>query len=260
MSEVGLAGFEILDGGEGFGDGHVGVVIFVAKGVDDKDVKVLKEGERLGWDRFNVGEVGQGKVIGEIEAKAVGANPAVFNLDRGDFEAVEFEGFFERAWVGVDVATLFAFVEKGPREHAVEAAKGFGRSVEREGIVAMPAEGADFIEARDVIDVLVGVEDGVDGSDVLPERLFVKVGAGVDEETPPRALNQGGAAETAVMGVIRGASRAWTADDRHADRGGGAQKKEAALIRTRAHGCNWAKALHNRSLIAKRNAHSSQDS
>ena len=41
---MGLAGFEILDGGEGFGDGHVGVVIFVAKGVDDKDVKVLKEG------------------------------------------------------------------------------------------------------------------------------------------------------------------------------------------------------------------------
>lgn len=72
----------------------------------------------------------------------------------------------------------------------------------------MPAEGADFIEARDVIDVLVGVEDGVDGGDVLAERLFVKVRAGVDEETPPRALDQSGAAETAVMGVIRGASRA----------------------------------------------------
>jgi len=62
------------------------------------------------------------------------------------------------------------------------------------------------------------------------------------------------------MGVIRGASRAGTADDRNPNRGGGAQKKEAALIRTRAHGCNWAKALHNRFLIAKRNAHSSQDS
>lgn len=125
MSEVRLPGFDLLDGGEGFGNGHVGVMIFVAKGVDDEDVKVLKEGERPGWDRFNVGEVGQGKVIGKIEAKAVGANPAVFNLDRGDFEAVEFEGFFERAWVGVDVAALFAFVEKGPGEHAVEAAKRF---------------------------------------------------------------------------------------------------------------------------------------
>jgi hypothetical protein len=189
MSEVGLPGFELLDGGEGFADGHVGVMVFVAKGVDDEDVKVLKKGERLGRDRFDVGEVGQGKVIGEIEAKAVGANPAVFNLDRGDFEAVEFEGVHKRAWVGVDVATLFAFVEKGPREHAFEATKRFGRSVEREGIVSMPAEGADFIEASDVIDMLVGVKDGVDGGDILAERLFVKVGAGVDEETPPGAFD-----------------------------------------------------------------------
>ena len=199
-------------------------------------------------------------MIGEIEAKAVGANPAVFNFDWGDFEAVEFKGIIKRAWVGVDVTTLFAFVEKGPGEHAVEAAKGFGRSVEREGIFAVPAEGADFIKTRDVIDVLVGVEDGVDGGNVLAECLLVKVGAGVDEKTAPWAFDEGGAAETAVMGMIRGASRARTADDWHADRGGGAQKKEAALIRTRAHGCNWMKALHNRLLIAKRNAHSSQDS
>ena len=53
-----MPGFEFFDDGEGFGDSHVGVMIFVAEGVDDEDVKVLQEGEGLRWDRFDVGEVG----------------------------------------------------------------------------------------------------------------------------------------------------------------------------------------------------------
>ena len=111
-----------------------------------------------------------------------------------------------------------------------------------------------------MIDVLVGVEDGVDGGNVFAESLFVEVGAGVDEEAAPGAFDERGAAETSVVRVSGGAGRAGTTDDGHADRSGSAQKKEAALIRTRAHGCNWGEALHNRHLIAKRNAHTSQDS
>ena len=44
------------------------------------------------------------------------------------------------------------------------------------------AEGAEVVEAHDVVGVAVGVEDGVDAADVLADGLGVEVGAGVDED------------------------------------------------------------------------------
>ena len=239
---------------------HVGLVVLEAEGVDDQDVEVLKEVEGFLGNRFDVGKVGEGFLVWAIKAESVSANPAVFDFDRCDFEPVELEGVLKGAGIRVDVATVFAFVEERPGKHAVKPGESFGGAVEWERTVAAPAEGADFIEARDMVDMFVGVEDRIDSGDVFAEGLFVEIGTGVYEEAAEGTLNDCGASEATVVGVIRSASGAGAAYDRHTNRGGGAQKKEAALIRTRAHGCNWVKALHNHPLIAKRNAHSSQDS
>ena len=93
----------------------------------------------------------------------------------------------------------------------------------------MPAKGAEFIETRDVIDVLVGVEDGIDFGEVFAEGLLTEIGAAVNEEGSPGAFEEGGAAGAVIPGVIGGAGGALAADDRDADRGGGSEKKKAAL-------------------------------
>ena len=46
----------------------------------------------------------------------------------------------------------------------------------------MEAEGAEVVQAEDVVGVAVGVEDGVDAADAFAEGLGVEVGAGVDED------------------------------------------------------------------------------
>ncbi|MFT6179088.1 MAG: hypothetical protein ACJAQT_001939 [Akkermansiaceae bacterium] len=45
----------------------------------------------------------------------------------------------------------------------------------------MPAEGAEFIKARDVIEVFMSVEDGIDRRDFFPKGLMSEVGAAIDE-------------------------------------------------------------------------------
>jgi hypothetical protein len=51
----------------------------------------------------------------------------------------------------------------------------------------MPTEGAEFIEAGDVIEMLVGVEDGIDGCDFFAKGLLSEIWSAIDEEAPPGA-------------------------------------------------------------------------
>ena len=44
------------------------------------------------------------------------------------------------------------------------------------------AQGAEVVEAQDVIGVRVGVEDGIDVADAVARRLLAEIGAGVDED------------------------------------------------------------------------------
>lgn len=66
----------------------------------------------------------------------------------------------------------------------------------------MPAEGAEFVEAGDVIEVLVGVKNGIDFRDAFAERLFAKIGPAVDEEGSPGAFEEGGAAGAVIPGMF----------------------------------------------------------
>ena len=46
----------------------------------------------------------------------------------------------------------------------------------------MPAEGAEFVETSDVVEVAMGIEDGVDFAKILAERLLAEVRTRVDED------------------------------------------------------------------------------
>ena len=194
VRKVGLPGLEKVNGGEGLSDGHVGLVGLVAEGIDDEDVEIMKEFEGLFGDDFDIGEVGNRSDGRMVEAVSVGADRSVPNFDGGDLERVEREGGFDFAGLGADVAGLVVFVRKGPGMHAGEAGEGFGRAVKRERLFASPAEGSEFIEAGDMVEMFVGIEDGVDGGEFLTESLLAEVGSTVDEELAPWAIEKDGGA------------------------------------------------------------------
>ena len=155
-----------------------------------------------------------------VKAVSVGANAAVPDFDGSDFEGVELEGGFYRAGFGADVSRLVVFDGEGPGIHAGKAAEGFGRAVERERFFASPAKGAEFIESGDVIEVFVGVEDGIDDGKFFAESLLAEIGAAVDEELAPWTLEKDGGARAVIARVVRGADRAGASDYGDSDGGG----------------------------------------
>ncbi len=75
----------------------------------------------------------------------------------------------------------------------------------------MEAEGAEVVEAEDVVGVAVGVEDGVEVADVFAEGLGVEVGAGVDDDGVVLPGDEDGGAGAAVVrgGAGRPGRAAW---------------------------------------------------
>ena len=90
----------------------------------------------------------------------------------------------------------------------------------------MPAEGAELVEADHVVDVVVGVDHGVDFAEVLAERLFAEVGAGIDEDGGLAGSDVDGRSGALVSRVFRAADAAGAANDGDADRGAGAEEGE----------------------------------
>ena len=91
---------------------------------------------------------------------------------------------------------------------------------------AVPAEGTEVVKAHDVVEVLVGDEDGVDPREVLPECLLAQVGTAVDEDHLLRGVEDNRAARPGIVRVVRRADLAVAADDRDPDRSAGAEEGE----------------------------------
>ena len=229
MGEVGAGGFEMVNGNEGFADGHVGGMPVMTESIDNEDVEIVEKLERRLREGFDVGNVGNGAGFVVIKTESMSADAAMLHFDGGDGQSLKLKNRFEGAGLGSDVSALGGFSDKGPGIHSLQSGEGFLGAVEWEGILTMPAKGAEFIEARDVVDVFVSVEDGIDFGESFTESLLAEVGSAVDEEGSPRAFEEGGAAGAVVPWVIGGAGGALAADDRDAHRGGCSQKKEAAL-------------------------------
>ena len=88
----------------------------------------------------------------------------------------------------------------------------------------MPAKGAEFVEAGNVVEMGVREQDGIEGGDLLAEGLQAEVGPEIDEKRKLGGLKVDGTAGAVVVGMGRGAHRAGAADDRNPNRGAGAEK------------------------------------
>ncbi len=191
----------------------------VAEGVEEEDVEIVEHGE---------GGLGNLAVIGEVgeaaDAVAVDVLAAVEERDGLDVESEEFEG-------AAVVVVGFDFGDVGGagdgiehiRKDAAEGVEGVGGSVDGDAGALEDVEGADVVEAEDVIGVGVGEEDGVDAADVVAEDLGAEVGGGVDEDVAAFVLDQDGRAEAVVVRIGGVADGAGAADGGDAGAGAGAQ-------------------------------------
>jgi hypothetical protein len=137
-------------------------MVLVPQGIDDQGIEVMEQSERGRRDSFDVGEVGKRAERRVVKAVSVSADVAVVDLDRGNHEAIEIKRGGDRAGAGADVSGLMFLLGEGPGKHAFQTLEGLRGAEKRKGGVAMPAEGAKFVESRDVVEVRVRVEDSVD--------------------------------------------------------------------------------------------------
>jgi len=91
-------------------------------------------------------------------------------------------GGVEAVKVDLGAGGVAVFLAEGVGEDALDGAGGGVVGVDGEVAFNAEAEGAEVVEAHDVVGVAVGVEDGVDAADVLADGLGVEVRAGVDED------------------------------------------------------------------------------
>ena len=235
MGEEGAAGLELFDVGDGLLEVRVAEVRVAPEGVEDEDVEVLKERDALVGDVAHVGEVG-----GAAEAVAGDLLAAVGDGDALEAGSEEIEA---RAGCGVDAVKLHAGAggiavlgAEGVFEDAFEGVGCGVVGVDGEIAFDVKAEGAEVVEAHDVVGVAVGVEDGVDAADVFADGLGVEVGAGVDEDgvAVVGEADGGPGAAVARIAVRRdggGADGAVAAERGHAHRGAAAEKGEGRLHR-----------------------------
>ena len=225
MGEPSFLGLDFFGEGERFGEAHVGGVRLVAQSIDDQraDAVDLFNGEF--WDDFAVAEVSdEGLIIlGEKVAEDVGA--AVFDGERGDGGGADLEGASDEFWGGADVTWPAIFAIEGEFENALEIGHGFWGGVDGE-IFAAVAEGAEVIEAHDVIGMGVGEDHGVEAAEAFAEGLGAEIGAGVDHPSGFGGLEINGGAGALVVGVCGSADRAIATDHGDALGGSGAEKSE----------------------------------
>jgi len=120
-----------------------------------------------------------------------------------------------------------------PVEHVVKSGRELGQGVRRpEGgqrVLAARRDGAQVVDAVDVVGVGVGEQHGVHPVDPLRHELQPQLGRGVDQEAAPARLDQRRGAHAPVARVRRRAGAAVAADLRHAERGAAAEQHQTHL-------------------------------
>ena len=213
---------QFFDELEGLLDGGVHGVGGVAEGVEDEVVEILQE--ILGGIRDDA-EVGE--IRGAAEAEAEHAHIAVRGGNGSDAQAVKGEGAINAVQRETgDGAEGGAGIEN-VREGALQGVECFLRGVDRERSLLLEIEGADVVEAEDVIGVAVGEENGVETLEAGAEGLVAEVGRGVDDHVAAGVRKKDGGAGAFVARIGGAADGAFAADGGHAHGGAGAEDGEA---------------------------------
>ena len=157
----------------------------VSQRVDDQVIQIF---EKRG------GGIRQRTEIGEIcraaEAKAEHPEIAVQQRHGNNLHAHQLEWAMDNVEVDARNGALRGRVVKNIGKGAANHAKRFFRAVHGERGFLANVEGANIVEAEDVVGVAVGEEDGVEAIEADAEGLLAKVGRGVDDDVLAVARKQ----------------------------------------------------------------------
>ncbi len=197
VGEIRRFGFEAFDDGEGLVDGGVGGVGFVTEGVEEEDVEVAELVHGFFGDLVVIGEVGDlADAITEYD------HGAVIEGDGGDLLAEEFEGFaVEDVGGEAGDGIFFAGVGEDVFEDAADDGEGGFGAVYGDEAALAKVEGADVVEAEDVVGGGVGEEDGVEGADAGSKGLAAEIRRGIDDDAFAGESEPDGGAEAVIAGV-----------------------------------------------------------
>jgi hypothetical protein len=144
--------------------------------------------------------------------------------DGGDLLAEEFEGFAVEDVNGEAGDGVFPVaIGEDVFEDAADDDEGGLGGVNGDGAALAVVEGAEVVEAEDVVGVGVGIEDGVEIGYSGAEGLGAEVRGGVDDDVFAGEVEPNGGAEAVIAGVGGGADVAIAANGGDADAGAGTE-------------------------------------
>ncbi len=151
----------------------------VAQRVEKEDIETLKQ---IHTGRRNAAVICE---IGAIaEAEAMRNAVAVIDFDGLDGDAGDFERSCIEDVRGEAGATGLRWrVVEYILEGAANGDERVGGSVDRDIISLHEVEGADVVEAEDVVGVRVRVKNCVEPFDVEAQGLVAEIGSGIDEDS-----------------------------------------------------------------------------
>ena len=147
---------------EGFVEGEVAGVGFVAQGVDDEDGDVEDLFYDSGRDVMAIAEIGGEFASAAREDVAIDQHAAVRNFGGDDFHAAEFEGCGDFVGFGTDVVAEGVLSIERVIKRAPQVGHGVGRGVNGQGAVGEFTEAAEVVKAGHMVGVRVGKNGGVE--------------------------------------------------------------------------------------------------
>ena len=212
---------------------------FEAEAVENEEIEVSAGVEGGGRDGLAVGDDGGGDGTGgDFPSEHVGAS--VNDGQWGEEEVAEGDGRGGGGGDSAEVDMPDGGAGDGREEEVVEfgadGGGGAGGGKHGEGIGALERVGAEVVESREVVGVVVGEEDAVEGGDFVEKALGAEVGGRVEEEAGGRGLEEDGGAEASVARVGGGADGTGAPGDGDAVGGAGAKEEEGEWRRGSGHG------------------------
>jgi hypothetical protein len=214
VRKPGAARLEFVNESEGLFDGLVHGMRNIAESVDDEVVNIFEERQGGFGEAAEIGEI-----RGAAEAETEDVHFAVEERHGNDGNAEKLEGAFdfveddagESAEGGLGVKN----VGKGTADHA----ESFFGAVDGHGGTLADVEGANVVEALDVIGVAVSEKNGSEAIEARGEGLGAKIGGGVNDDVLGIAGEEDGGAQALVV-RIGGLADGTMAADRGDSHGG----------------------------------------
>jgi hypothetical protein len=168
----------------------------VAEGVEDEVVEIFEERHGGFGEAAEISEIG-----GAAEAEAQDIHFAVEERHGNDGDAEKLEGAFDFVEDHAGNGAEGGPVVKNIGEGAADRAEGFLGSVDGHSGALADGEGAEVVEALDVIGVAVGEKNGSEAIEARGEGLGAEIGGGVNDDVLGVAGEEDGGTQALVMGI-----------------------------------------------------------